>query len=323
MKKNVASQTIGAQMVTISDGSDFTGTATVVVTIDGGTQTAGGGTVAHEGSGYHSYAPTQAETDGDHIAFTFTGSGAVTSTTQVYTNFPQTSDNTTLINNLNDFDPANDTVANVTTTANLTTNNDKTGYSISGTKNTLDDLNDIAATDIVSAGAITTLSGAVANVDLVDTTTFNSDMRGTDGANTVAPDNAGISQIQTDIAALNDFDPTTDTVANVTTTANVTNEVTADITSLNGDATAASNLSESAKAIDPTTVAAGTITTTSFPTNLDSSTDDFYIGLVLKFTSGALAGQGTAITDYVGSTKTVTVDALTSAPSENDEFVVL
>jgi len=62
------------------------------------------------------------------------------------------------------------------------TNDDKTGYSISGTKTTLDALNDVAATDIVSAGAITTLSGAVVNVDTVDTCTTNTDMRGTDNA---------------------------------------------------------------------------------------------------------------------------------------------
>ena len=54
-------------------------------------------------------------------------------------------------------------------------------------------LNDIAATDIVSSGAITTLAGAVANVDLVDTTTANTDMRGTDGANTTVPDAAGVA----------------------------------------------------------------------------------------------------------------------------------
>lgn len=57
-------------------------------------------------------------------------------------------------------------------------------------------LNNIAATDIVSAGAITTLSGAVVNVDLVDVTTANSDMVGTNGANTVTPDNTGIAAIQ-------------------------------------------------------------------------------------------------------------------------------
>lgn len=68
----------------------------------------------------------------------------------------------------------------------VSTNNDKSGYSISGTKQTLDDLNDIAATDIVTAGAITTLNGAVANVDLCDVTTTNTDMRGTDNALTTA-----------------------------------------------------------------------------------------------------------------------------------------
>jgi len=80
------------------------------------------------------------------------------------------------------------------------TNNDKTGYSISGTITTLDALdtaqdtqhsttqasiaalNDIAATDIVSGGAITTSGGAVSNVTTVATTTTNTDMRGTDSA---------------------------------------------------------------------------------------------------------------------------------------------
>lgn len=64
------------------------------------------------------------------------------------------------------------------------TNNDKAGYSISGTKTTLDALNDIAATAIVSGGAITTSGGAVSNVTLVATTTTNTDMRGTDSAAT-------------------------------------------------------------------------------------------------------------------------------------------
>lgn len=114
------------------------------------------------------------------------------------------------------FDPAADTVARVTlcdtTTTNtdmvsvaglstfnagtdsvtVGTNNDKTGYSISGSKTTLDSLNDIAATAIVSGGAITTSGGAVSNVTLVATTTSNSDMRGTDGANTTSPPSAGV-----------------------------------------------------------------------------------------------------------------------------------
>lgn len=50
----------------------------------------------------------------------------------------------------------------------------------------VDLLNDVAATDIVSAGAITTSSGAVSNVTTVATTTTNTDMRGTDSAATAA-----------------------------------------------------------------------------------------------------------------------------------------
>jgi hypothetical protein len=95
MRKNVASQTIGAQMVSASDGSAFTGAVTVHVTGDGGTQatgSVGSGACAHEGNGYHSYAPAQAETNYDHIAFTFVGTGAVPATVQVFTQFPQTGD---------------------------------------------------------------------------------------------------------------------------------------------------------------------------------------------------------------------------------------
>lgn len=216
MKKNVGSQSIGAEMITAADGTAFTGAVSVLVTVDNGTQTAGGGTApAHEGNGYHSYTPTQAETNGDHIAFTFTGAGAIPATIQVYTNFPQTQDHTTAIDNV-------DTVVDlikVDTTAILddtgttgvivATNNDKTGYSISGTKTTLDALNDIAATSIVSGGAITTSAGAVSNVTTVATTTTNTDMRGTDSAllaaSYTAPDNAGITANGAAIAALNDI----------------------------------------------------------------------------------------------------------------------
>jgi hypothetical protein len=88
MQKNVAGQVIGVQMVNASDGSAFTGTASVAVTGDGGTQGAGGGTgPTHEGNGFHTYLPTQAETNYDHIGFTFTGSGAIPVTIQVYTRF--------------------------------------------------------------------------------------------------------------------------------------------------------------------------------------------------------------------------------------------
>jgi O-acetylhomoserine/O-acetylserine sulfhydrylase-like pyridoxal-dependent enzyme len=85
---NTAGQKVGAQMVAASDGSAFTGSVTVSVTVDAGTQatgSVGSGACVHEGNGYHTYAPAQAETNGALIAFTFTGTGAVPQTVQVYT----------------------------------------------------------------------------------------------------------------------------------------------------------------------------------------------------------------------------------------------
>lgn len=193
MKKNVASQSIGAQMVTISDGSDFTGTVTAEVTIDNGTKTAGGGSVTHEGEGYHSYAPTQAETNGDHIAVSFAGTGALTQTIQVYTTFPQTVDNATGIADIptvsefnartiasgDYFDPAADTVANVTLVATTTTNTDMVGTN--------------GANTVVPPSVSQFNARTVVSADYFLVTDYT------------APDNAGITQTQADIAALNDI----------------------------------------------------------------------------------------------------------------------
>lgn len=87
MRKNAAGQKVGCQMVSATDGSAFTGSVTVYVTGDAGTQAAGSvgsGACTHEGNGYHTYAPAQAETNYDLIAFTFVGTGAVPATVQVY-----------------------------------------------------------------------------------------------------------------------------------------------------------------------------------------------------------------------------------------------
>ena len=100
MKKNVSGQVIGAQMVSATDGSAFTGSVTVSVTGDAGTQavgSVGAGACAHEGQGYHTYAPAQAETNYNLIAFTFIGTGAIPHTVQVFSSFPQTVDLQTLL----------------------------------------------------------------------------------------------------------------------------------------------------------------------------------------------------------------------------------
>ena len=88
MRKNVAGQMISVQMVD-TDGVAFTSNVTCYVDVDDGGQALGQGTspsgsCEHKGNGSHKYFPTQAETNGDHIAFTFTGSGALPVTINVY-----------------------------------------------------------------------------------------------------------------------------------------------------------------------------------------------------------------------------------------------
>jgi hypothetical protein len=233
MRKNIASQKVSAQLTSKTDGSAVTtGTTNIFVTKDGGTQTAGLGTITHKGNGLWEYLPTQAETNADYIVFTFSNTSAVIASPQVYTisfdphnvtSLGLTNLDTT-VSSRSTFNPTTDTVANVTTVATTTsvTNDvgitqgaadkvwdtttraltDKANFTIAGTKTTLDALNDIAATAVVSNGAITTLAGAVVNVDLVDVTTTNTDMRGTDNAllasGYTAPDNASITSILAD-----------------------------------------------------------------------------------------------------------------------------
>jgi len=64
-------------------------------------------------------------------------------------------------------------------------------------------------------------------------------------------------------------------------------------------------------------------TTTVFNTDL-TEVDDFWNDCVLVFTSGSLAGQAKPIADFANANGTITLDeALTSAPADNDEFVIL
>ena len=76
------------------------------------------------------------------------------------------------------------------------------------------DITSLATSSAVSAlNDFDPASDVVANVSTVSVCTSNTDMRGTDGANTTVPDNAGIGSNGTAIAALNDFDPASDVVA--------------------------------------------------------------------------------------------------------------
>ena len=209
---------------------------------------------------------------------------------------------------LNDFDPAADTVANVTTvgsvTAAVTTDSasrtaSQANVSALATSAEIAALNDIAATDIVSGGAITTSGGAVVNVDTVDVTTTNTDMRGTDGAYTGTPATAG------DVA-----DAVWDEALSGHNVGGSTGKALRQMKE--GTITIESAINDTSA------------TALSFVTDLTESTTSYYSNKIMVFISGHLSGQARIITNYNGTTKTITLEeALTSAPADGDEFLIL
>ncbi len=206
MKKNTASQTIGAQLVSATDGSAFTGSVTVYVTGDAGTQavgSVGSGACTHEGNGYHTYAPAQAETNYDLIAFTFIGSGAVPATVQVFTSYPQTGDNyarlgapagASIAADIATVDTVVDAILDDTGTSGVivVTNNDKTGYRLSSTG--VDDIWDEA-----TAGHVTAGTTAVALTDILADT---ADMQPKLGSPAGASLSADIATIDANVDAI-------------------------------------------------------------------------------------------------------------------------
>jgi hypothetical protein len=106
--------------------------------------------------------------------------------------------------------------------------------------------------------------------------------------------------------------------------------VDANVLAVNSSTTGVDKLSAHLPSVLKVVIGSGSTTTSivlNASTGIDggapSSTNDFFNGAVIIFTSGALAGQRTDITDYVGSTVTLTVTALTGAPSAADTAVIV
>ncbi len=103
----------------------------------------------------------------------------------------------------------------------------------------------------------------------------------------------------------------------------VTGRMSSDAVAISGSTAAADNLEASAEVIVTGTAQTGTLSTTVMTSNLTEATDDHYIGRIIIWTSGALLGQATDITDYSGTNGTLTYTAVTEAPSNGDTFVIV
>jgi hypothetical protein len=94
------------------------------------------------------------------------------------------------------------------------------------------------------------------------------------------------------------------------------------MTQIVGNSTAATLAVFPALTIQSVTVGSGS-SVTRVATNLTESVADHWNGRSLVFITGALAKQATTITDYNGTTKELTVAALTSAPAAGDLAVIV
>ncbi len=128
MRRNVAGQVVTAHLINRTDGTDVTtGSVSVFVTGDGGTQTSGAGAITHEGNGDWSYVPTQAETNFTQVAFTFVHSSAITTKEERY---PVDYDSAGRVT----ANSVTGSVASVTSPVTAGTVSDKTGYLLASTQ---------------------------------------------------------------------------------------------------------------------------------------------------------------------------------------------
>jgi len=135
-RKNTSGQYIHVQGVDATTGGIKSGVTWTVRRCIDGTFAAATGTATEDGStGWYKFALSQADTDGNNIGFNFTGTGAIPQTVNIVT-----------------------TACDPTSTA--------FGLSLAKTTN-ITGFNDIAATAVVSSGAITTSGGAVSTVTAV------------------------------------------------------------------------------------------------------------------------------------------------------------
>jgi len=220
----------------------------------------------------------------------------------------------------------------------------KTGYALSATQ-TFNLTGDITGSLSGSVGSVTGLTPA--NLDVAVSTrlatagyTAPLDAAGTRTAVGLAA--ANLDTQLTDIPTVAEFEARTLVAANYGTAANQTTiagyidtEMAAALAAVDTEvaaiktvtdsltAAAAAKLALSAGTIVSASAITGTLSTTQMSTDLTEATDDHYNGRIVIFTSGVLANQATDITAYNGTTKVITMTALTEAPSNADTFVIV
>jgi hypothetical protein len=159
-------------VVQISDGAVQTAGVSVKVIPQGGTESAGAGTVAYSADGAVLYTPTQGETDYVAVVFVASKTGCIPASVTVVTTASATAGYAGL-----DWGK----VTSATSTVNLSGTTISTTQAVASVSGSVGSISGVTFPTNFSSLAINS-SGHVSRVTLVDTTTTNTDMRGTDGA---------------------------------------------------------------------------------------------------------------------------------------------
>ncbi len=161
-----------------------------------------------------------------------------------------------------------------------------------------------AANQAAISNAIASLNDFDPASDDVAVVTTVSNMRGTDNANTVVPDNAGVSANGNAIAALNDFNPATDTVITDTASRNASK---ADVSGL-ATSSEVANV-DSAVAVVDTVVDAIKVTTDKLDTALvlDGSVYQYTVNALENAPSGGGGGG-----DATAANQTTIINAISN-----------
>lgn len=338
MRKNVAGQHVAGQMNSRTDGSPLTASVSVLVTIDNGTQTAGGGTTTHKGNGHWNYAPTQAETNGNHLAFTFTHATGVNQTVNVYTVSYDPHNTTTLgLTNLDAAvssrmatytQPTGFLAATFPTTVASTTN--ITAGTITTTTN-LTNLPSIPTNWITAAGiTAAALNGkgdwniGKTGYSLTATTGL-----GNQTANITGNLSGSVGSVTGAVTVGTNSDKTGYSISGTKTTLDALNDITAaSVWAVNGALGKTYGLMASennaAQIIRVAQFQAGSTAQTLVLDTGASATDDFYNRTTVTIATGTGAGQNRLINDYVGSTRTAYLDRplIGTPPASGDYFAI-
>lgn len=314
-RKNTAGQFICVQMILTATGAVGTGLTPAARRCLDGTFAAGGGTYTEDGTtGSYKYAMSQGDTNANNVSIITTATGCI----PVCVNFVTTA-----------ADPTDSVRFGLTALPNaaaeaaggLYTRGSGAGQIAQQANGQADvNLSTIKTQTVTCAAGVTVLAS-------VGTAATSTAQTGDNFARLGAPAGASVSAdvaaVKVDTAAVKvQTDKMTFTVANV---------IDANALRINGDATAAADLAQSADTIIRGTCSGGTTTTAvvSALVNPSSLTDaGQLIGrtIIFKGSTGTanVQGQASNITgSTTGATPTITFTAMTTAPANGDTFVVV